>query len=296
MREERVTGVIVIHRAEGRPFTDKQIALVRTFADQAGIAIENVRLFNELQERTQELTRSVAKLTALGEVGQAVSSSLEETVLSTIIARAILLAGAPAARCGNTTKSPKNSGSGSPRAWGRPSGSPPRHEGPKGRGRARAARRHVPARPDPGHHAGRARTTVACAMRSSRPGRLGEERGRTGIDLHVHAADRWSPSPFIAPRPASAGHTFPMPRNSAKPAYERCVARWPIIRQPLRTGCSDGVSAVTTPSERIAMMWELAESAWRLAARRCRPTARLSCRRTWAGDRAGEASRARCDR
>jgi signal transduction histidine kinase len=80
-----------------RAFTDKQIALLQTFADQAVNAIENVRLFTELQARTQELTRSVDKLTALGEVGQAVSSSLElETVLSTIVARAVQLAGAQA--------------------------------------------------------------------------------------------------------------------------------------------------------------------------------------------------------
>src|SRR5262249_53104098 len=56
--------------------------------------IENARLFNELRERTAELTRSVGQLTALGEVGQAVSSSLDlETVLTTIVQRAVLLTG-----------------------------------------------------------------------------------------------------------------------------------------------------------------------------------------------------------
>ena len=56
------------------------------------IAIENVRLFQELQERTRELARSVDELKALGEVGQAVSSTLDlETVLSTIVAHAVQL-------------------------------------------------------------------------------------------------------------------------------------------------------------------------------------------------------------
>src|SRR5262249_51418924 len=77
------------------PFSDNQIALLQTFADQAVIAIENVRLFQELQERTHELGRSVDELRALGEVSQAVSSSLDlETVLNTIVARAVELAGA----------------------------------------------------------------------------------------------------------------------------------------------------------------------------------------------------------
>src|SRR5262249_25287135 len=72
-----------------RPFTNKQIELATTFADQAVIAIENVRLFDEVQTRTHELTKSVEELRALGEVGQAINSTLDvENVLTTIVAKA----------------------------------------------------------------------------------------------------------------------------------------------------------------------------------------------------------------
>src|SRR5207237_745286 len=75
----------------------KQIELVRTFADQAVIAIENARLLNELRERTDELGRSVEELKALSEVGQAVSSTLDlGDVLSTILNRSVGLTGADA--------------------------------------------------------------------------------------------------------------------------------------------------------------------------------------------------------
>jgi GAF domain-containing protein len=73
-------------------FTERQIAMLLTFADQAVIAIENVRLFKELQSRTQDLARSVERLQALSEVSQAVNSTLDlEKVLSTIVARAVEL-------------------------------------------------------------------------------------------------------------------------------------------------------------------------------------------------------------
>jgi GAF domain-containing protein len=80
--------VLSLQRVEVRSFTDAQIALLETFADQAVIAIENTRLFSELEER-------VGELQALGEVGQAVSSSLDlQEVLTTIVANATRLAGA----------------------------------------------------------------------------------------------------------------------------------------------------------------------------------------------------------
>ena len=85
-------GMIVVYHLEVRPFAEKQIELAETFADQAAIAIENAQLLNELRQRTNELGRSVEEQRALGEVSQAVNSTLElETVLSTIVAKAVQL-------------------------------------------------------------------------------------------------------------------------------------------------------------------------------------------------------------
>ena len=92
LREGSAIGALGVLRTEVRPFTEKQIALLKTFADQAVIAIENVRLFQELEARTQELAKSVGELRALGAVSQAVSSTLDlETVLATIASHAVQL-------------------------------------------------------------------------------------------------------------------------------------------------------------------------------------------------------------
>ena len=97
LKENEAIGVIGIYRQEVRPFSDKQIELVTNFAAQAVIAIENARLLNELRHRTDELGRSVGELRALGEVSQAVNSTLDlETVLSTIVAQAVQLSGTEA--------------------------------------------------------------------------------------------------------------------------------------------------------------------------------------------------------
>ena len=94
LRAGELLGAIQVYRHEVRPFTAVQIALMETFADQAAIAIENARLLSELRDRTAELTRSVGELKALGEVGRAVSSTLDlQTVLDTIVARAVQLSG-----------------------------------------------------------------------------------------------------------------------------------------------------------------------------------------------------------
>ena len=95
LREDALLAVVTILKTRVEPFTPKNLELITTFADQAGIAIENARLIEQLQARTGELARSVEELQALGEVAQAVSSTLDlETVLSTIVARAVQLAGA----------------------------------------------------------------------------------------------------------------------------------------------------------------------------------------------------------
>jgi signal transduction histidine kinase len=98
LKGDDLLGVLLIYRVEEvSPFTDKQIALVETFADQAAIAIDNVRLLDTLRLRTDELGRSVSELQALGEVSQAVNSTLDlETVLSTIVAKAVQLSGTEA--------------------------------------------------------------------------------------------------------------------------------------------------------------------------------------------------------
>jgi len=89
LRDGEPIGVIGLSRKRVEPFSERQIELVRTFADQAVIAIENARLFDELRDRTDELTRSVGELQALEEVLRSVNSSLDlDTVLATIISRA----------------------------------------------------------------------------------------------------------------------------------------------------------------------------------------------------------------
>jgi signal transduction histidine kinase len=92
LRQGHPIGVVVAMRREPRPFTDKQIELITTFADQAVIAIENVRLFDEVQARTSQLSQLVEELRALSEVTQAVNSTLDlQTVLTTIVAKATQL-------------------------------------------------------------------------------------------------------------------------------------------------------------------------------------------------------------
>ena len=97
LKGDELLGVIMIYRLEVKPFTDTQIGLVETFADQAAIAIENVRLFDEVQARTTALGRSVQELSALSEVSQAINSTLDlHTVLDTIVAKAAQLSGTEA--------------------------------------------------------------------------------------------------------------------------------------------------------------------------------------------------------
>ena len=96
LRDGVPIGAITVRRVEGGLFPDRQIALLQTFADQAVIAVENVRLFTELDARNRDLTETLEQQTATSEILRVISSSPTDVqpVFDTIAANALRLCGA----------------------------------------------------------------------------------------------------------------------------------------------------------------------------------------------------------
>ena len=96
LRDDLVEGALMVGRAEAGPFDSRHIGLLQTFADQAVIAIENARLFDEVQAKTSDLEEALRQQTATADVLKVISRSAFDlqTVLDTLISSAVELSGA----------------------------------------------------------------------------------------------------------------------------------------------------------------------------------------------------------
>ncbi len=105
MREASPIGAITVARPEPGAFPEQQLTLLQTFADQAVIAIENVRLFNELEARNRELTEALEQQIATGDILRVISRSPTDVqpVFDTIAAAALNLCGAGRQMCSRLT-------------------------------------------------------------------------------------------------------------------------------------------------------------------------------------------------
>jgi len=116
MRDGGAIGVIALLRAEARLFTERQVALLKTFADQAVIAIENVRLFKELQTSNRDLTTALDKQTATSDILRVISQSQTDVqpVFDAIVSSGVRLLGGYGGTLtrveGDETRSPRSRG------------------------------------------------------------------------------------------------------------------------------------------------------------------------------------------